>query len=270
MKNSILSFLFIAILIFVSGCNIEKKDFVGNEVIESKEFTDLSKDEIYTLEIVNIALKNDAINIEFIQGSTSNIKVTTDKNILDTLKITNENGIIKITGEKKYRYEITELNIEISNLKLSKYDLEGAFIIHDVIGNYDTSLDINVLGVLEGNLNLFNINEKLNVTIDGVSDLYLHGIILKNTEFKLNGTANVTAVGTSDNLNVDANGVFNLKFKDLVVKVADVKMDGTSNSSFNVTDDFSLDVNGLGNVEYYGKPSVTKITKDGLITITNK
>lgn len=270
MKKFILSILFVSILIFVTGCNVTKVDFEGNNEMETLEFTELSNDKVYTLEIVNISLKNEAININYVEGDTSQVKITTDKNILDTLNITNRNGVIKISGEAKYRYEITDFNIEISNVKLSKFDLEGAFSVSDEVGNYSSSLDIYIKGVISGDLNLENVVDNLKVTIDGVTDTNLSNVNLKNAEFKINGTADVKAIGNVDKLKVDADGLFDLNFKDLVAKVADVKVDGTSFSSINVTDELILDVNGLSNVDYYGNPATTNITKDGLVTITKK
>ena len=269
MRN-IICFLFVTSLLFITGCDVTKVDFVGNADLDTYEFNDVNKDKVYSLKIYNINLVNDAIDIEFVEGSTSYIKIITDKNILDTIEITNNYGVIKVFGDRSYSYDSTDFKIEICNVKLFKYDLEGSYSIIDDIGNYDNSLEIHTAGFVSVNLNLEKVSEKIKISGDGINEIVMHSVNAKTINLKSGGTSNFRAEGTCENLTVDTDGLSTLLLKDLVVKSADLKMNGSSYSSFNVTDNLVINVSGFGNIEYYGNPKSENIKKDGFVTIIKK
>ena len=270
MKKILFSLLILTSMFIFLGCDINKIVFEGNDILKTKELKELSLAETYQLQINNINLKTGSIKIDIIEGEESLISIKTDENILEDLDITLKGNLIKIIGDKKYRYDVKEFTIEITKVKLNKLILEGAFKYTDEVGNYDSALEIDVKGVFDVDLQLGNGLEKLKIKVDGISNANFVSLDIQELNLHVNGTFNIAAVGKTTKLIIDANGMMNLDLKDLQVKVATINMDGTINSSFYVTDDLSMDVDGLGNIDYYGNPEIENIETDGLIVVTKK
>lgn len=270
MKYFGIGIILLAFVLFLTGCRVNKQLFKGNGLLKSEELNNFNTYNAYELEVNYINLSTGSIKIKFIEGEVPLIKVTTDEDILKTINLELKNNTIKIIGDKKYRYDVKEFTIEITQVKLNAYSLVGAFDIKDDYGNYDTSLKIDVNGVFSGDLNLENVTEKLSVSFDGVFSSDLKNLNLKTAVFTLNGTFNLEAEGEVENLDLYCNGVININFNKLVANTADITIDGTSSSSFNITEDLTLSVNGLGSVSYAGDPKKTNLSKNGLITVTKK
>lgn len=270
MRKTLLCFLLLIIGFILMGCNVTQTIYKGNGVLKTKELNDFSKEEVYQLEIEKISLKNGSIKINFIEETDSIISIKTDENVLDELDIQIKKNVIKIIGNKKHRYDVEEFTIDICNLKFDKLELEGAFNYTDEIGNYDSTLEINITGIFNAEINLENVIESLKLKADGIVNADFQNLDVNEFNLHGNGTVNLESVGLADSLVIDANGIMNFNLKDFQVKIASINMDGTMYSSFNITEELTIDVDGFGNIDYYGNPEVESLKINGLVNISNK
>lgn len=99
-------------------------------------------------------------------------------------------------------------------------------------------------------------SELTKVVIEGSGDVDATGIDAAAFEVEIDGSGNVTPVGTSGELDVEINGSGDVDAFGLQTMVGTVTINGSGNAAVNVTVQLDITINGSGNVTYTGDPTV--------------
>lgn len=252
------------------GCRYDAITFEGNDIIKIKEINDISSTKPYILQIEDINLKSDFIKINFLDSQTSLIKIETNENILETIDVKVIGNLIKITGDRKYIYDTKDFVIDVINIKFSKLNLEGLFHLTDEIGNFDSSLDIDLNGIINGDIDLEKVTKEVKFNLDGIINLIIENVSLNKIRFDMDGEINIDAVGNANTLTVNTDGIVNLDFRKLEVEDATIDMDGFNDAAFFVKNSIEMAAKGHGKISYYGNPKTEKIFKDGFVEVIRK
>jgi Putative auto-transporter adhesin, head GIN domain len=94
------------------------------------------------------------------------------------------------------------------------------------------------------------------VTVSGSGDVTATGIDGDPIAVRIEGSGNVTLVGTTAGLTVDIEGSGNVEAFDLEATTATVRVDGSGNADVTVVEELAVTINGSGNVVYDGSPTV--------------
>jgi len=188
-----------------------------------------------------ISVKLDvSCKLELSQGDKPMLSIVTKKGLMPeiTTKVEGTELIIKRDNRHQEREDVT--------IYLTLPRIEKLMISNDVKLNTTNmlkleALEINVNGVLSGNLNITTSSLKI----------------------QSNGVFKITANGSADMLSLDMPGVGNADFIDLKVKTAQVEINGVGNATLNVEEALDAQVNGVGKVNYKGHPQL-KVKLSGI------
>ena len=70
--------------------------------------------------------------------------------------------------------------------------------------------------------------------------------------------------GKADKVEIDSEGVGNVEADKLIAREAIVSSEGVGNVSCYASEYLKIRSQGIGNVKYYGKPTETDLSKDGI------
>ena len=180
------------------------------------------------------------LRVAFHQSLIQFFFIVTKKGLMNeiTTKVEGNQLIIKRENHDQKREEVT---VYLTLPKLVKVKINSDVKLNCTNVLKSEALEVNVSGVLSGNLNL--TASSLNIQSNGVLKL------------KATGSANVLSldmpgVGTADMLN----------FK---VKKANVEINGVGNALVNAEEYLDAEVNGVGKVNYKGQPQL-KVKVSGI------
>lgn len=125
---------------------------------------------------------------------------------------------------------------------------------------------------------LRNGEVKIRITVPELRSLAINGAV-KGTitgyaggsaSLVLSGAGDVEASGRVDDLSAVVNGAGNLQLEHLAATTARVIVNGTGNVEVDVSDKLDASLNGVGNIEYHGKPKVLNTAIHGVGSISPK
>ena len=96
------------------------------------------------------------------------------------------------------------------------------------------------------------------VTLSGAGNVQLQDLAAGDLQAVLSGAGSLAATGTADNLDLVLSGAGSFRGADLQAQTADVTLSGVGNAVVWVTNRLHATVSGVGWVDYYGDPQVTK------------
>lgn len=174
------------------------------------------------------------------QGTTQEVKVSGQANIIDKLKTEVIDGKWTITAEDGC-YENYELLIEITipNLKASKLIGSGSMIINDFSEQED--LSINITGSGDMTLNKFEGITNLDVSIQGSGDF--------------NATQYISTLEKLD-LNIAGSGSY-LGYN-ISSEESNINIVGSGNAQITAINTLIARISGGGNISYKGSPTITQ------------
>lgn len=103
--------------------------------------------------------------------------------------------------------------------------------------------------------------------IDGVGDIDGSGLAGEHLRISTDGVANVRLKGEVEELDVEVDGVADLDLRRLLAAEARVRVDGVGNIVLTATETLDAEVDGMGEIEYYGDPEVVRRSVDGFGSI---
>jgi hypothetical protein len=191
MKNSKFYFIIIVVIAGVfSGCFWDDR-INGNGRITSTERM--------ATEFSGIVLKGTGnINIHF--SENYKVKVTTDSNIQDIVKIKAKNGVLYIDEEREESINPTKLKIDVYLPELENITLKGA-------GN---------IKIEDG-----NTASVLNLTLSGAGNIEAQNYKVENVNVNLSGAGNIKTWATNT-LTGDISGFGNILYKGNPVKIINI------------------------------------------------
>ena len=194
------------------------------------------------------AIKSSAVvNIKIRQSSQTEVTAEGNADMLDLLKVRNENNTLILEMEKKrfkiFNTKADKLTIYINTPTLTHIDVEGVGNI-EFEGNFDTP--------------------RLTVKSEGTGNLRANNLSTNYLEIDSEGVGNIRLAGRADEIDIKSEGVGNINLKNMHSKVATVDSEGIGNISCHSTEYLRAKSEGIGNITYYGNPKETIINKEGI------
>jgi Putative auto-transporter adhesin, head GIN domain len=106
------------------------------------------------------------------------------------------------------------------------------------------------------------------MVISGAGDVKVIDVASDSLTLALNGAANVEANGKATNLAVSMNGAGNMDLTRLEAGSATVAVNGAGSMDVNATGSLNATVNGVGSINYYGKPAQVTTAINGVGSIS--
>ena len=189
----------------------EQKDFSGFTVVDAENI----------------------FNTEIIQSDSFGIAITGDDNILDRVKVSEEEGTLKLRLERR-RFHHINLKAVIAMPNLSGLNLDG-------ISN------VTVTG--------FKSSQDLNLDLSGASSLS-GDLEAGNVVIEASGASRVILQGSASTLTLDASGASRIDLANFPVKNASVELSRISHATVNVSEKLDpVTLRGDSRLGYLGDPA---------------
>lgn len=228
---------FATLIIFsLASCATASDKNLIEKVFEITEFTSINS--------------NAVANITIIQSDTISLVAYGNEEAIEKLTIKNENGTLSIFTKKvKENKRNMRLSITITTPKMTNIVSEG-------VGNMK----------LSGNWQI----DSLNLYSKGVGNILFENILADKLILRNEGVGNVNLNGEGNTIEIYSYGVGNIKSKDFKATNAKVTSEGIGNVDCFASDNLEIDMDGVGNVKYYGNPKIKNINKTGIGVLKSK
>lgn len=231
-----------------------------------------------TLSLSNFSGINVSIpgNVNITQGTTQNVEVIGQANIIAALStsVTNNFWSIGFEGNCSYNYNELTINITVPNINQIESSGTSDIIVND-FNNQSNELMLDLTGTGTFNLNSFegitsidyvssgNVNTSMNKSISTLNTM--------NVDISGTGDLSINETGIIlDNLNVRLIGNGDYKGFKIVTEDCTVTTTGTGNAEVFANNTLNVTISGTGNVSYKGTPTITQnITGTGQLIDAN-
>jgi hypothetical protein len=106
------------------------------------------------------------------------------------------------------------------------------------------------------------------LTVSGAGEISVNGVSGDSLTLSLNGAAGLEASGKVDTLTVQMNGAGHMDLSRLEAVSATVSANGAGSIDVNSTGSLDATVNGVGSINYYGKPAKVTTAINGVGSIS--
>ena len=206
------------------GHTLRGSGTVESETREVSDFTRISIDGVGELHLV--------------QGDTASLEIEADDNILRRIQTRVVNGELYIDYESGFwgwnilpsrpiRFYVTVPELEEMTIN------GGARILNEG---------------WEG--------DELRLVVNGAADISWWNVSLNALDIRLEGGADCDISGQTGQLDLQVDGAGSVNLDDMQVTRASVTVNGVSDVRLWVTDSLDVDINGAGQVQYYGAAEV--------------
>jgi len=194
-------------------------------------------------------------NVFIEQGQTESLSVQTDENILPLLDI-RVRGKELVLGVKE-GFDVTPSHGIVFNLTVRSLDQltlsgSGAFEVGPV---ETTDMTVSLLG--SGDINITALTaEDLSIDLNGSGNIVIKDIDVKTVDTSLLGSGDISLEGKTDTQKVSVAGSGTILAGDLETTAGDVSIPGSGNITVWISDELAIQVNGSGDIRYYGQPII--------------
>ncbi|HTO17495.1 MAG TPA: head GIN domain-containing protein [Edaphocola sp.] len=235
MKN-LLSFLMITvILFFTSSCKNSAPDSDTTKTFQVSDFSSLD------LGIIG--------KVIFEQADSFYLNASGSAQLIEDLKISNNNGMLSIELKNKQNYsgEKKELVLRIGAPHLNEINFES-------VG----SLELN---------NKFQ-SDALSIKNSGVGKIKIEDCHVGIFNLNSSSVGLVEVKGTANEININSKGIGKIDAEQFKSKRAKVNSSGVGSISVYAEESINISMSGIGNVNYYGNPAevITNISGIGKAT----
>lgn len=173
------------------------------------------------------------------------------------------NGIAKKENRKVDIFSSVEVdgafNVYIECRKKQSLELSGdsnilPHIITRVKGNtlqITTSKTICPKTLLEVRISADNIEKAI---ASGAVDLSISGVNNNNLYVEVDGAGDIKAAGKTKNFKINVSGSGDVKAKELKAENVEVSVNGAGNAVVSASGKLKAEINGAGDISYYGNP----------------
>ena len=218
------------LLVIAASCTFAQK----------REFTNKT----YPIESFSSVKFEAVANIIYTQSNKVSVTVEGDKELIDKLRITEENGILNIVHDKKYRVRNKKnLTIYISSPSIEEINFDG-------VGNW------TMKGIVKA--------DNLKIDFEGVGNFEALELESNNIKVSYEGVGNLVLGGTTDFLEMKSEGVGSINTQKLLAKKAVVRSSGVGSVKLFASESIDLQNNGVGSITYYGNPTVKNFNNSGV------
>lgn len=228
MKTYSILALALFFVVFITGCTMETVIGSGNIVTQMPDATGFEEIEVAS-----------HCDVEIYQDSIYMVQVTEYENLMQYLKF-------EVIGKKLL------ISIKPDHISISNSHARAVIHMPDVLRKLTISgsSDINIKSGFKD-----------------ISSLYVSGsgniigekpAVMDNISASVDGSGDITMVGSANNLNLSISGSGNIDFAGVKALSANCDIDGSGDIAVNVSNSLSATINGSGDIVYYGNPTVTK------------
>lgn len=183
-----------------------------------------------------------SLEIKLIAGQEGTIAVTTDDNIQEYVKVTNNNGILNIKLEDGYYLKPkNSILVTVPVISVNGVSLVGS-------------------GEIVGDLSIKS--EDFNVKLTGSGEITLD-INATNTKVSLVGSGDITLNGETLNLKANLTGSGEINAHKFKAQITKVTVSGSGDASVYASQSIEATVNGSGSIDYNGNPKQTSLSENG-------
>lgn len=204
-----------------------------------------------------------AINLYVSQGDKQIVKVVTDENLQDRITTKVTNGILSLSCDNIK--DASKMNVYVTAVNLSKIDASGASKVtgetvlkSDVFGLYTSGAAKTTLNIETGTFN----NETSGAANNVIS------LKAKTVNTEVSGAGNLSLKGSAENHKTEVSGAGSLKALEFITDNTDANVSGAGNAKIMSRKLLKADLSGVGNITYFDKDNVKKISKQGQYQIT--
>lgn len=187
-------------------------------------------------------------NVFLEEAPNFEVKIVTDENLLDNIKTTVSNGILRIDTQNGdcIRPQGT-VNVYVKAPKFSLLSISGS---GDMIGKR-----------LSGN--------DLNLSISGSGDMQLDSLTFSSVEAKISGSGDIrlSAAALTGLFDANINGSGDLDAYAFPTTQVVIKISGSGNAIVYPMERLDATISGSGDIRYLGNPGVLNTTVSGSGTI---
>lgn len=186
-------------------------------------------------------------NIVITQSDVISVTAEGDEERLNHLivRMDGDRLIFDVDKRLKKRFGRTpgKLTIHISTPTLTEIDSRG-------VG------DLNIEGTF--------ITPELFILSKGVGNLTANNLESEFMKIQSDGVGNTQVGGKANRVEINSKGVGNVSAQNLTARETKVVSKGIGNVTCHASEALTLDVDGVGNVRYYGDPKTKDFSKDGV------
>ena len=153
-----------------------------------------------------------------------------------------------------FRVYFKEGEIEISVPKQTNFSAE----IFEVTVYADIE-EVGISGGIELEMDAA-ASEKVDLDIKGGAKVYVYNVNTDKVEIDVTGAADINLSGKTGLFEMELAGAGAIDAKSLVSEKAEVKISGAGTAELSVTEELLADVDGVGNLTYYGDPVLKNIS----------
>ena len=224
---------------FFCSCHINKISGDGNVV--SKEIRIEDYDEIQ--------IEGENIDLKYTQSDDAPyLKIETDQNIHDLLKISSDSKELVIRPQNKYTgIKPTCFIVTTNSTTLKEFKMAGR-------GNCDFGKGLS--------------GEKLEIKFAGGGNIKADSIAFDRLDCEIAGSGTVYLSGKTEKMNIKSAGSSKFKTFDLETEELNCKAAGSTNIEITANKEISAKIAGSGTIRYKGNPNIKgkKIAGSGSIT----
>jgi hypothetical protein len=283
MKKIALAFtmLILVTAILFTGCDVifknseDRETGSGNLETRQYNFTDFTRIDI-----------GSTFNYEIEQSDNFNVSITADDNMFEHIKVEQDGQTLRIELKPLLHFGPATLEASISMSRLSGLESSGATrgtvigfnsgddLDLDVSGASEVSFEDIYTGNIEGDVSgTSKLKGELSagdfeMVVSGASDIDGE-LTAKHVELNASGTSRVNLDGTCDDISVNASEASRIELGDYSVNNADIYMSGTSYCKIDVSGRMNINLSGLSELEYTGRPLFESIELSGGSHINN-
>lgn len=181
---------------------------------------------------------SNAIHVYLKQDSVSSVKVETDENLQDYIRVTEDNGMLYIEQRNNTRLNPTGKVAVFVNAPLFKQlHASGASEFHGQ--------------------NILSSNESISIIASGASEAELQ-VKAPSVSGELSGASKLRLTGQTRDLRIKASGASHAYCYDLLSENTAVDVSGASNAQVFASIKLDAESSGASGVRYKGKPEVTQ------------
>ncbi len=204
-----------------------------------------------------------AINLFVSQGEQQSVKVTTDENLQSRIITKVTNGTLNLSCDNINN--ATKMDVYVIAEKLSKIDASGAAKVSS-----ETPLKSDVFALLTSGAAKAGLNIETGIFNNETSGASSNTITLnaKTANTEISGAGNMMIKGMAEQHNTDVSGAGNLKALEFITDNTNAKVSGAGNAKVMARKQLKADLSGAGNVTYFDKDNIKKISHPGEYQMT--
>ena len=214
------------------------------------------------------------------KGDTESVMVRADEDIIDDLTTKVEDGVLHI-GSNNNRWRnvrVLEVHVTMRNLDMIKNSGSGDISVEGDMPGKDLYIGINGSGDLSAELDVSNIEVKISgsgdvhfsgvrgnmkVKVSGSGDVYAEDLKLDECLVTGYGSGDLKLKGKAANFVANISGSGDVNAYGLTAVNVSVKCNGSGDVVVQAVEKVQAQLNGSGDLTYYGSPEYVDVESNG-------